>query len=89
MEPSADINLDTDIWSLNDQDSNAIILPEKKKKKTEKEQVSKKIKTKNNIKLSQSQENKAEETRGKCIQECSLFFYFVSTTYSCHLVFGL
>lgn len=65
MEPSVDINLDTDIWSLNDQDSNAIILPEKKKKKTEKEQVSKKIKTKNNIKLSQSQENKAEETRGR------------------------
>nr|XP_016445631.1 PREDICTED: LOW QUALITY PROTEIN: ATP-dependent RNA helicase DEAH13-like [Nicotiana tabacum] len=70
MEPSADINLDTDIWSLNDQDSNAIILPEKKKKKTEKEQVSKKLKTKNNIKLSQSQKKKLkklEEDKEKSI----------------------
>lgn len=71
MECSADIKLDTDIWSLNDQDSNAIILPDKKKKKKkEKEQVSKKLKPKNNIKLSQSQKKKLkklEEDKEKAI----------------------
>ncbi|KAK4339379.1 hypothetical protein RND71_040841 [Anisodus tanguticus] len=62
MERSADMNLDTNIWSLNDKDSNAIILPDKKKKKKkEKEQVSKKLKPKNNIKLSQSQKKKLKK----------------------------
>ncbi|XP_060218444.1 ATP-dependent RNA helicase DEAH13-like [Lycium barbarum] len=71
MERSEDMNLDTDIWSLNDQDSNAIILPDKKKKKKKgKEQVSKKLKPKNNIKLSQSQKKKLkkiEEDKEKAI----------------------
>ncbi|KAJ8573123.1 hypothetical protein K7X08_009634 [Anisodus acutangulus] len=63
MERSADMNLDTDIRSQNDQDSNAIILPDKKKKKKkkEKEQVSEKLKLKNNIKLSQSQKKKLKK----------------------------
>ncbi|KAM3282488.1 ATP-dependent RNA helicase DEAH13 isoform X1 [Capsicum chacoense] len=74
MKCSTDINLDTDIWSLNDQDSNAIILPDKKKKNKKKEkerQVSKKLKTKNNnSKLSQSQKKKlkkVEEDKEKAI----------------------
>ncbi|KAM3218698.1 ATP-dependent RNA helicase DEAH13 isoform X1 [Capsicum annuum] len=74
MKCSTDINLDTDIWSLNDQDSNAIILPDKKKKNKKKEkerQVSKKLKTKNNNgKLSQSQKKKlkkVEEDKEKAI----------------------
>ncbi|PHT74695.1 putative ATP-dependent RNA helicase DHX37 [Capsicum annuum] len=62
------------ILCLNDQDSNAIILPDKKKKNKKKEkerQVSKKLKTKNNnSKLSQSQKKKlkkVEEDKEKAI----------------------
>ncbi|CAN4111471.1 unnamed protein product [Withania somnifera] len=74
MKCSEDMNLDTDIRSLNDQGSNAIILPDKKKKNKKKEkekQVPKKLKPKNNIKLSQSQKKKLkkkfEEDKEKAI----------------------
>uniref|UniRef100_A0A5B7BJH8 RNA helicase n=1 Tax=Davidia involucrata TaxID=16924 RepID=A0A5B7BJH8_DAVIN len=59
---SVDLNCGQDLWSLEGGDSNAIILPGKKKKKNKgKNQVLEQIKTKKTVELSKSQKRKLKK----------------------------